>query len=273
MAIRTMDDLIAGGRNMWMFGPQNVFFGGAGVPQSFWANKSGAYDTTLNGVILNSADSGGYMAGMSFPFFDPTPSPDSAETYLNRWAMCCSGQPCSAVLYDRLWHNGGITITSTSVQNITSPTWPARDANGSTNGVGVILAIEVSAQTGAGSPTITVSYTNSDGTSGRSATWPGSSTWQAGWFVPLILQEDDKGVRSVQSIQLSASWTSGTINLVAARPLAYLELANVGSGVETDFTINGMPQLYNGTVPFITNKTTSSTGTYLITSSLSYFQG
>jgi hypothetical protein len=274
MAIRSIDDAIAGAQDCWLFGPRNVFMTG-GVYQSMWATMGGAYSSALAGANLSNSDASppGYLAGASFPFIDPTPSPDSKETYLNRWIFCNGLQPGLALLYDALWHNGGFTITSTSVQTINSAAFPPRDENGSSDGYGVNLALFVETGTGAASPTITVTYTNSDGTSGRTSTRAGSNSWGAGWFVPLPLQEDDKGVRSVQSLQLSASWISGVIHLVAYRPISILELINTGLSTETDFAMNGLTQLYPGTVPVLACQTLTGTSTYLITSTISYLQG
>ena len=178
-------------------------------------------------------------------------------------------------LLDRLWHNGGFTITSTGAQAITSPTWPARcptsltDDTPATTGVGVMLALEVSAACGAATPTITVSYTNSAGTAGRTATnilaTVASPAIGATYF--LGLQAGDIGVRSVQSVTLSASWVSGTINLVAYRPIVDLELPIAGTPNAVDALTGGLPRLYNGVVPWLvfTPNTTTATlvsGTY-----------
>lgn len=174
----------------------------------------GTYNSTLDGVTL-SANSG----GVQFP------NPASGETRITGFRGVYGSSPTTfgpfVIIADRLWHNGGISITSTSPQSIASPTWPARDDNGSTNGRGVYLGVEVSSSCGAATPTITVSYTNSDGTSGRTATniYSTQSSAPRTSFYPLNLQAGDVGVKSVESITLSASWVSGTINLVAYRAI------------------------------------------------------
>ena len=157
------------------------------------------------------------------------------------------------VLADRLWHNGGFTITSTAAQTVTSATFPARDANGSTNGEGVLLGLEISAAAGAAAPTITVSYTNQDGTSGRTGTnsVATANSPSAGAFFPIGLQAGDRGVRSVQSLTLSASWVSGTMNLVAYRPLAFVDATSTCVVGIVDPVTGGLPRLYNGVVPYI----------------------
>src|SRR5215471_6060570 len=95
----------------------DTFFLGGGTP-----------DTTLNGVVLSST--GGVVAGQIF-HMDP---PGGTNAYLARFEASAATVPFYAAICDRLWHNGGITITSTSAQTIMSPTWPARDNNGATSG-------------------------------------------------------------------------------------------------------------------------------------------
>ena len=44
-------------------------------------------------------------------------------------------------MIDVLWYNTGLVVTTTTLQAVTTPTLPARDINGSTNGDGVGLAL------------------------------------------------------------------------------------------------------------------------------------
>jgi hypothetical protein len=212
---------------------------------------NGAFDTTLNGVVLSQ--SGGIIAG-AVPFYDPTPSPDSQQIYLAKVAQTGMAIGQWGMLCDRLWHNGGYTITSTSVQSSTTPAWPPRDENGSSNGVNVLLGLEVSATVGAASGTVTVKYTNQAGTTGQTAVGLGYgvvSGGAAGLFYPISLAAGDYGVRALESIQLSATWTSGTINMVAYRPLAMF-VCNTGSGSNPSSLnfMNSGVRMYPGSVPF-----------------------
>lgn len=217
-------------------------WGRAGTP------VAGSFDTTLNGVTLTSP-----VAGQI-----PWNNPASGNTYIASLQAALGGSTVTSgaiIVADRLWHNGGFTITSTSAQSITSPTWPARDATGATSGLGVLLGVEVSATTGSASPTITVSYTNSAGTSGRSATnYFTTSASNAGHFYSINLQSGDYGVQSVQSLTLSASWVSGTINLVAYRPLALMPLSIAAASScssRLDPASICLPRMYDGSVPFV----------------------
>lgn len=249
MAITTMAGVSAG-----IIQPIFVSKSAFGTPtpacQTWWAQgglpPAGSYDTTLNGVALTGPVTGGL----------PYPNPASGNSYIAGWRGRMRSQFNGGLVWlcDRLWHNGGYTITSTSAQNSTTPTWPARDANGSTNGEGVFLAVEVSAATGAGTPTITISYTNSAGTAGRSATNIQNtiaSTAAAGVYL-IGLQSGDLGVRSVQSLTLSATWTSGTIKLVAYRPIYPFTAPNNGASAPVtsmdDALSAGFGRVYDSSV-------------------------
>lgn len=137
-------------------------------------------------------------------------------------------------LYDVLWVNNGLAVTTTTAQAITQPTLPARDNNGSTNGLGIYAGILVTAATtnAAAVTNTTLSYTNSDGVAGRTATITSfPQTAVIGTFVPFQLQAGDKGIRSIQSITLGTSYGGGSISLICFNPMASssIPLANSGS--------------------------------------------
>lgn len=261
MAITTPDGVLAG------FQPRE--FGGkavtgtmvAGRPWSTWALAgdpgAGTFSTALAGANLVSPVPG------QIPFDNPAGGQNS---YLARFTSSATIAG-TVLLCDRIWHNGGFTITSTAAQTINSATFPARDNNGSTNGEGIILGLEISAAAGAAAPTITVSYTNEAGTAGRTATnwFATANSPAAGSFFPIGLQAGDRGVRSVQSLTLSASWVSGTMNLVAYRVLgtAGLPAAWVPGGPE-DYLQAGGTRLYDGTVPWLVFMPSSTTTSNII---------
>lgn len=248
MAITTLDGVIAGCEPPQFYfkvasptvsagRPYSPFYVG-GVPGAAVAPTPG-----ISGAALTT------YAGQ-IPWTNPTGGNNS---YLARFGATSTGSAATALLCDRLWHNSGITITSTTAQTVNSVTFPARDNNGATSGEGVILGVEVSTITGAGTPTITVSYTNSAGTGSRSGTnivTTGASSY-VGSFYPIGLQAGDLGVQSIQSVTLSATWTSGTIHLVAYRVLASVDIVTTGCLGAVDAITGGFPRLYDNTVPFI----------------------
>jgi hypothetical protein len=160
----------------------------------------------------------------------------------------------SHLFFDVLWVNSGIVVTTTTAQAIVSPTLPARDVNGTTNGEGCMIGmLTTTANTNAAVITnTTVSYTNSDGTAGRTATLSaivGSqipATPVIGTLIWFNLQAGDKGVRSIQSITLGTSLGAGAVSLFIAR-----DLANIGTSlVNVQFTrklSDPGVRLYNGT--------------------------
>lgn len=137
-------------------------------------------------------------------------------------------------LFDIIWYNTGLVVTTTTAQAITVPaaSKPARDLYGTTNGDGWGFGILVTtATTNAGVTTPTASYTNSDGTAGKTATITAfPATAVIGTFVPFQLEAGDRGVRSIESITLGTSLVAGAISLVIYRTIASVvnPVANIG---------------------------------------------
>jgi hypothetical protein len=270
MAVLTLDAVFSGLRQPQFISKSITATLVAGRAASLWSLAgmpgAGTFDTTLNGVVLSSTSA---LVSGQIPHYDPAAG-NSYLAYINAMAT----QAGTLLVLDRLWHNGGYTITTTGAQNSTTPTWPSRcptsgtDDTPSTNGQGVLVSLEVSAAAGAASPAPTLTYTNQAGTGSRTAgltqTTNNSPAIGATWFFGL--QAGDTGVRSVQSLALNTSWVSGTVNLAAYRLLASIPLqANIPTAADA---LTGLgTRVYNGTVPwlvFIPNTTTASivTGVY-----------
>ena len=134
------------------------------------------------------------------------------------------------VFFDVLWVNSGLVVTTTTAQAITTPTLPPRDVNGGTDGEGCMIGLYFSAAStmAAVSAAWTVSYTNSKGVSGKTATLTAIVGSQApatpvvGTLVWFNLAAGDTGVRSIQSITLPTTLLTGTIHLMIARDLAMI---------------------------------------------------
>lgn len=248
--VKALTGTLVAGRHMSLFYL-------AGIPGAAAAPTPG-----IGGAVLTS------YAGQ-IPFNNPA----SGNTYLAKFGGY-STQAGQLWLCDRLWHNSGITITSTSEQVFTSSAQiPSRDGNGSNAGDGVFGAVEVSAVTGAGTPTLTLKYTNEAGTAGKTGTNIVATVASsiAGTFHPIALAAGDKGIQKAESLTLSATWTSGTIHVVLYRIIARLDLpAQIPNSV--DALTSGFPRLYNDSVPFLVfvpNTTTTSN----ISGQIIYTQG
>jgi hypothetical protein len=131
-------------------------------------------------------------------------------------------------IWDVLWVNSGLVVTTTTGQTINSVTLPARDDNGSTNGQGCLIGLYATAALGnaAAVSNSTITYTNSDGVGSRTATLTAITGSQIpatpviGTVVWFNLAAGDKGVQSIQTVTLNTTLTSGSASIFIARRLA-----------------------------------------------------
>lgn len=228
----------------------------AGFPGAWAVGTPG-----LNGRVTDGTTSGDFGC-------IPIKNPSTGANYITELQMAASVNH-SHLLFDVLWVNSGIVITTTTAQSITSPTLPARDVNGTTNGEGCMIAILCTAAVGlaAVASNATVTYTNSSGTGSRTATLTGIVGSQApatpviGTIIWFNLAAGDKGVQSIQSITLGTSWVSGTISLMICR-----DIATIGTTIPNVSAqkIIGTPgiRLYNGTCMLHCALTSATTATF-----------
>lgn len=247
MAITTLDGVIAGFQT-----PQPLIKTGAtmaavgamrGYTPWYAAGSPGASTATaigINGEAVTPAlaSTGGRILRTN---------PVSGNAHLGRLAINAS-QPGTLVLIDRLWQNSGLSVTSTAAQAITPATLPARDGAGTTNGANVLAAIEWSAAGGAGTPTVTLTYTDQDGNTGATGTFTGVASPPAGTFEIFTLAAGDTGVRAPTSFIQNNTRTSGTMHLVLFRILAQVEVTSANIGNAVDALTSGMPRIYNDSV-------------------------
>lgn len=269
MAITTVDGIIAGA-----LPPQHILKV-TGTMEAAGVLHSLAYLSGMPGAATAPSPGLSGAALTSYGGQIPFPAAVGGETvYLAGLCGSASTAGCVSV-YDRLWHNSGLVVTTTTAQTVNSATFPARDRNGATDGVGVLVGIEVStATTNAGAITnTTMTYTNSDGTGSRTATIASfPATAAAGTFVPFQLAAGDVGVRSIQSVTLGTSYAGGAIHLVAYRLLAQLPLVVAGAGSSLDPIALGMPSFFDQSVPFLLWRPSVTTAT-TIELALNWAQG
>lgn len=171
-------------------------------------------------------------------------NPATGFAYVNGLDFC----PTTAGtlwLIDRLWENSALSVTSIAAQAITPAVLPARDRSATTNGVDVMAAIEWLTTGGAGTPGVTLTYTDQTGATGRTATYTGVTTPPVGTFEIFAPAAASGGVRAPTSFIQSTTRTSGTISLVLFRPIMALpcSLANVGAAL--DFLTGGSQRVYD----------------------------
>lgn len=241
---------------------------GTGFPGAFTIGAPG-----VNGAARDCSTAAGALITGSHVL----PAPASGGWYLTRF-----GTNASVVgtygLIDILWQNTGLVVAA-GAQAITTPTWPARDLNGSTNGEGVRVAIQVLSTLGnaAAIATSTITYVNSNGDVGRTGTLSGAVGFQMpataviGTWIPLTLQAGDTGVRSISSFNSGTTYTSGTYALAAYRPLALdgVAVANYPSGsLVSRAQLNPGVRIWNGTCFNIVGMGAIATTAPLLTSGI-----
>lgn len=166
--------------------------------------------------------------------------------------------PCVLMLVDMLGFYPITSVTTTGAQTLNNAVTLPRY----TDGAGVQAFITPSTVMGAATPNISIGYTNSANVASRAtpATLPigntaaavtsivysGTGAGKYGPFMPL--QAGDAGIRSVQSINLSASYVSGVLNLVLCKPLLTLPITTLGVTAERDLInqLNSGPRVYDG---------------------------
>jgi hypothetical protein len=125
------------------------------------------------------------------------------------------------MIADRIWESGIFPAATVGAQAFTGPDLTTRHPSGR----GIQLWWHVYAVMGAGVPTITVTATNSAGITGRTLTYTATAAEPAnrtGLFIANT--EGDLGYQSVQSWNSNATMTSGSIGLVARKPIATLHI-------------------------------------------------
>jgi hypothetical protein len=181
--------------------------------------------------------------------------------YLARFAGM-STQTGSIIIADRIWADSlsPVVATSavynapTSVNAVFSGSFPrsAGKGAGDSSGTGIMLGLEVYTTLGAGTPTPKVTYIDSAGnadTATLSMALPATAT--AGSFYTFTQSANRSGYRSVSYFHMLATHTSGTLGLVAFRPLAVLQCAAANVTDWVDAITSGFPITIQNSVPML----------------------
>lgn len=224
-----------------------------GFPGAWSVGTPGVNGVSTACDVVGTAGTGGALSTGSHVL----PDPATGSWYLTRFGTNAAVAN-TYQLIDIIWYNTGLTVTTTTNQAIVSTAWGARDVNGSTNGEGVGIALYALTALGnaAAVANTTVSYTNSAGTAGRTATFSAAVGFQApataviGSWMPFTLAAGDTGVRSIQGITLGTTYVTGTMMLVAYRPIQVegVSVANFPSGsLVSRLPLNPGVRVYNDT--------------------------
>ena len=172
----------------------------------------------------------------------------------------------AGIMIDLLNISGGLSGIVTTPQTTNLPTAALTRY---TSGEGVMAGVVVFTQIGNTITTITISYTNQAGTSGRTST--ATTFGQTGFrenntFIPIPLQAGDTGIRSIESVTvLATTGTAGNFGVCLYKPLAMISFEDLTGqshldSVSTGCIIGSLCEIQaDACLTFIGNATTSST--------------
>jgi hypothetical protein len=251
MTITTADELIKG---ILAAGPPVFVSKGVSPNRTFlkmysaWRVPGVPSAGSLTAGVMYDGTSGPVEGQIPFRY----PSDGIKKCYLARALFGGTQTGQTTLLVDRIYsHN--VAFNATTLTAISHGAFPPRDDIASSDGIGYLVGAEVHTAVGGAAPTITVGYTNSDGVAGRIGTnlHPTVNSALIGSFYPISLQGADKGVRALNTVQLSTSWLQGGFALVVYRVLATFPAGSSGGPSEVNMVTGGMPELHQGTVPFL----------------------
>lgn len=262
MAITTRDGLIAAlaGAQLFEINKATATAEGAGTWHSLW--KVAGYPAAGSNPPAYTAGSG-YVPTKSTTGAVPWTAPGGSETTYLGLVSTTFATAGALIVYDRLWACSGFSTTVTTAQNVTTPGSVDRP---DTTGEGVEIWGEIYTAPGATTATWTVSYTNTAGTSGRSATYTHPANAESiGQMFRFALQAGDTGVQSVQSLTCSvSSGTAGDIGITLVRRLAHVPNPIINVGADKDFfALGGVVVPANACIAFAVQCSTTSTGQIL----------
>ena len=262
MAITTADGWFASGKQKILIYKPSITTV-INAPYSLWgaAGNPGAgtlaIGNTSSGVLFDDTYAGA-------PVVNAFQSGATGYLSAGRYKNSALG---SAVLYDRLWGAGAVSLTSLATTSFTSqPSYTGR-LPGGTDYSNLEILIELTTTVSATATTITVGYTNEAGTPTRSTVSSGSlASFTTPRIIPLSLQAGDKGVQKVDSVIVGGVVaTTGAFNVIVARRLASFDV-RVANGMDIQgWDVIGGPQVWDTTCfwPAIIPDSTSSGIVYL----------
>jgi hypothetical protein len=225
------------------------------------ANSGGTYTVNISQTVTSQTITGTAMA-TGIPHGGDVSTDIKHIVNASVYSAAATTAPCVFQLVDVLAIIPITTTTTTGAQTILGTQTLPRYADG--KGVRAYLAPSI--VMGAGTPTVQLSYTNPSSVAGRltpgapslpvinttapvgSIPYSGTGVGKYGPFLPLAA--GDSGILSIQSINFSATMTSGVMNLVLCRPLLTLPITTVGVMTERDLVnqLPSMPRIFDGAV-------------------------
>ena len=201
-------------------------------PNASWQsfNPTPATPTTSVALDKNSAQS-----------IAPIPAVSTGRlTMLGARISTSNYSAASMMVVDLLNVSGGLNGTLTTAQTTNLPTAALTRY---TSGEGVMAGIVIYTIIGTTATTVTISYTNSAGVSGRTSTATtigGGFYRETGLLIPIPLQAGDTGIRSIESVTLAATTgTAGNFGVCLFKPLAMISLESATGAMPLDSVSTG----------------------------------
>jgi hypothetical protein len=248
MAITNQDGLIAGlatGQAInWQKSQARVTIGGAFYSVFDLAGGQGA-------GVLGGTESGPFTGVVPN---DATPGCPPINTFAGSVGYLAGVQygaslGCRVRLSDLLYKVGTFPAANTSQAITTPPSYSARMPGGDYKGTELWLETVTTFPSGA--LTITVTYTNQDGVTGKStgAFLTGVAP-TVGRMIQVPLAAGDTGIQKIETVTTSGAPT-GTFNLLVLRPLWTTRIAGTNYGGVSGPELTGMPILYDTSALFV----------------------
>lgn len=172
------------------------------------------------------------------------------------WSTAATGVPAVLQLVDVQGYWPGINMNLATAQTLTGT-----PVHRYTDGAGCRLALAIRTSAGATAHNVAISYTNSASTAGRTMpvtvactasaitphiTHSGTAANNYGPYLPMA--SGDTGVKSVETVTISAASGGGTAVLMLVKPLATIPLSIASLMTEKDFwnQLPSAPQIKDG---------------------------
>lgn len=169
----------------------------------------------------------------------------SALGYLWQLEYGCS-VACRLKLFDMVFKAGAYAFNA--AQALTGqPSYASRMPGGSYSDTQIWIEA-VTAFTG--NLTVTITYTNQSGVTGRTATLATGTALTVGRLMQVPLQAGDTGVQEITNVAGTVA-TAGTFNVLVLRPLWSGRCRTANDGDVHDFTKTGMPQVFADSALFL----------------------
>ena len=232
--------------DLYKISPTTAQAGHYSLFQSAGNPAAGSYTGTRTATQLNKSTTGAIG-----PF---TNAPSGKKLFVNAGTARASNSVGTLTIWDALLYYAACDHTINTLQTLTNGVALPRY----TNGVGVHAFLEVTTGLGATAQNVTLGYTNTTPTAGRTsvahAIQASAIAGRIGHgLLTLPLQAGDVGIKSVENVIFSAANSAGVSALVLAKRLFSVGFGSVNTDGEFDSEIRGtLPQITDDACLFAT---------------------